>query len=90
MNHPAYTLATYRVHAGREADFIITWRDLAQTFRSLPQSPVSGTLIRSTVDPTLFHSFGPWKEQAHVAAMRANPKAAQQAFTRLEKLMLRD
>jgi quinol monooxygenase YgiN len=80
-----YTLATYRVKSGREEEFIKTWRDLAKTFSSLPHPPLWGTLIRSITDPTLFHSFGPWKEASHIKAMRTDPNALR-AFERLGTL----
>lgn len=72
----AYTLATYKVVPGKEAEFIKVWKDLATTFSSLPNPPYWGTLIRSTVDPSLFHSFGPWENANDVAAMRNNASAA--------------
>jgi hypothetical protein len=72
----AYTLATYKVFPSKEAEFIAAWNDLAATFSSLPRPPYWGTLIRSTTDPTLFHSFGPWESASDVAAMRADAKAA--------------
>ena len=71
----AYTLATYKVVAGKEDEFIKRWNDLAATFSSLPNPPYWGTLIRSTTERTLFHSFGPWEDASHVQAMRNNPEA---------------
>jgi heme-degrading monooxygenase HmoA len=85
MTGPAYTLAMYRVRAGDEDEFLRAWDELATTFSSLFEPPISGTLIRSTSDPRLFYSFGPWRSAEHVAAMRANP-AAGQAFGTLRAL----
>ncbi|HEX8680253.1 MAG TPA: antibiotic biosynthesis monooxygenase [Chthoniobacterales bacterium] len=87
MIRQPYTLAMYRVKPGAENSFVAAWRELARTFVSLPAPPVSGTLIRSTNDPGLFYSFGPWKNPAHVAAMRAHP-AAMNAFARIRELCI--
>jgi quinol monooxygenase YgiN len=85
MNERAYTLAMYRVKAGREEDFLAAWGELAETFTSLPNPPLWGTLIRHRTDRTLFYSFGPWRSAEHVAAMRGSPKAGE-AFRRLHEL----
>ena len=82
-----YTLATYRVIPGREDDFIKTWNDLAVTFTGLEHPPHWGALIRSTRDPTLFHSFGPWENTKHIEAMRKSPEA-KAAFKALQVLCL--
>jgi hypothetical protein len=84
MSQP-WTLATYRVVPGREVDFIKTWHDLAVTFSSLPHPPLWGVLIRSTRDPTLFHSCGPWDHTDHIASMRKSPEAAA-AFKAIREL----
>lgn len=72
-----YTLGRWVVHPGREDEFVAAWKDLASVFASLehPPPPGSGTLVRSLDDPTLFYSFGPWDDPAHVAEMRAHPQA---------------
>jgi quinol monooxygenase YgiN len=71
----AYTLATYRVIPGKEDDFVAAWTALTVTFASLDNRPYRGTLIQSTRDRTLFHSFGPWERAEHIAAMRSSPDA---------------
>ena len=81
----AYTLATYRVMPGKEDDFVAAWTALAVTFSSLDNPPYWGTLIQSTRDRTLFHSFGPWESAEHVAAMRNSPEAAA-AFKAINEL----
>ena len=74
MEHEAYTLALWRVKAGREEAFIAAWRDeLAPYFLSLP-GVVGGTLVRSVEDPALFYSFGPWRSLEDIRAMRADPR----------------
>ena len=83
----AYTLATYRVLPGQEEAFITAWNDLAATLSSLPNPPYWGTLIRSTTDRTLFHSFGPWADAHDVAAMRNNSGAGA-AFQAVHELCL--
>ncbi len=80
-----YTLATYHVIAGKEEAFIEAWNALAVTFSSLPNPPIWGTLIRSTTDRTLFHSFGPWDDREDIAAMRNSPEA-KAAFRALQAL----
>lgn len=71
-----YTHATWRVRQGRESDFVEAWLELGRVFGALPAPPIErGTLIRSEADPRLFHSFGPWRSAADVAAMRAHPGA---------------
>jgi quinol monooxygenase YgiN len=80
-----YTHAEWRVRPGEEAAFIAAWESLAAIFSQLPHPPQWGTLLRSTVDPSLFYSFGPWRSAADVATMRANP-AVQAAFASLQSL----
>lgn len=78
----AYTLATYKVLRDKEAEFLDAWNDLAATFSSLERAPYWGVLIRSTDDPMLFHSFGPWDHPDDVLAMRKDPDA-DAAFQRI-------
>ena len=70
-----FTLARWDVHPGREDDFIDAWERLAETFSALDEPPLWGTLLRSTTEPSLFYSFGPWRDRAHIAAMREDPRA---------------
>jgi hypothetical protein len=83
----AYTLATYKVIPGKESEFIAAWNSLAATFSALPKPPYWGTLIRSTTDSTIFHSFGPWEDLSHVTAMRSNPNASS-AFQKIAAICL--
>jgi hypothetical protein len=86
MDETIYTLGVWRVHAGREAEFIAAWKDLGAVFVSLPAPPSGkGVLIQSTAEPTLFYSFGPWRSLDDVYAMREVP-AAQTAIQRLREL----
>lgn len=70
-----YTHAEWRVHPGREEEFVDAWRALSRAFAALPAQPIWGTLLRSEREPTLFYSFGPWAHEADIAAMRASPVA---------------
>lgn len=82
MEGSIYTHATWRVRPGEEEAFVRAWSELADAFTALPRRPLWGTLIRSTADPTVFCSFGPWRSAEDVAAMRADP-AAQRALERV-------
>ena len=85
MKDRAYTLAMYRVKSGSEDAFVRAWNDLAQTFSSLPNPPLWGTLLRHATDRTLFYSFGPWESPEHVRAMREHLGAGE-AFAQLQEL----
>lgn len=85
MSEQAFTLAVYRVKPGREDEFVAAWDGLAETFSSLPNPPLWGTLIRHLTERTLFYSFGPWRGREDVRAMRESPAAAA-AFRRLHEL----
>ena len=65
-----YTLARWRVKAGKEDAFVEGWKNLGRFFASLPNPPGPGTLVQSVEDPSLFHSFGPWRSLDDVEAMR--------------------
>lgn len=76
MEEQVYTLGVWHVKEGREAEFVIAWKELGAIFASLPQPPAGkGVLIQSSTDPTLFYSFGPWPSATAVAAMRADSRA---------------
>lgn len=85
MDQYAYTLAMYRVKEGHEDSFISAWNELADTFSTLPNPPLWGTLIRHQNDRQLFYSFGPWQNAEHVKAMRESAEA-QAAFSKLYEL----
>ncbi len=80
-----YTHAEWRVRPGREAEFITAWEALAAIYGRLPHPPLWGTLIRSSWEPALFYSFGPWRSAADVMEMRANGEV-QAAFAVLQGL----
>lgn len=67
----------WRVRSGQEEAFIEAWDALAAVFSSLDGKPLWGTLLRSVEDPSLFYSFGPWRSEADITAMRGSPEAAE-------------
>ncbi len=87
MDEQIYTHAMWRVRPGQEEAFIQAWSQLADAFAALEKRPRWGTLIRSTTEPKLFYSFGPWASLSDAAEMRANP-GAQQALERVRSYCL--
>ena len=85
MEPQIYTHALWRVKPGSEEAFIQAWSELAEAFSSLDRPPLWGTLIRSSAQPNLFYSFGPWQDEADVERMRVDP-AAQGALAALVEL----
>ena len=76
MEEQVYTLGVWHVKEGREAEFVIAWKELDAVLASLPQPPSGkGVLIQSVTDATLFYSFGPWRSASDVTAMRADSRA---------------
>ena len=75
MSDVYYTLACWKVKLDQEQEFIAAWKGLAKIFDRLANKPISGTLLQSTADPTLFYSFGPWKNLADIEAMRKDPES---------------
>lgn len=86
MGQVVYTHAMWRVREGREDEFVEAWDRLAQVFSGLARPPTgTGTLIRSATDSTLFYSFGPWRSEDDVQAMREDP-GAQSAIDEVRRL----
>lgn len=75
MEQQIYTLGAWRVKEGREQEFVNAWKELGVIFNSLPNPPGKGILIRSTSDPTLYYSFGPWNSLEAVEIMRKDQRA---------------
>ena len=71
-----FTFGRWVVTEGNEAGFIEAWKALGAYFRSLAQPPGQGSLVQSAKNPRLFYSFGPWPSAEAVAAMRADPRSA--------------
>jgi quinol monooxygenase YgiN len=82
MASPFFTLASWYVRKGFEAEFLRLWKEeLAPAF--LAANPeAEGTLIQSLQEPRQFYSFGPWPSEAAMLAARADP-AVQNAIRRL-------
>lgn len=86
MEETVYTLGVWHVRPGQEAEFVQAWKELGAVFMHLPQPPGGkGTLIQSLTDPTLFYSFGPWRNLQDIQAMRSNQQA-QEGIARLREL----
>lgn len=85
MEQLVYTHALWRVKPGNEETFIEAWTTLAETFSKLDQPPLWGTLLRSTTEPNVFYSFGPWRSSTDVEQMR-NSAVAQGALSALRQL----
>jgi hypothetical protein len=76
MEEQVYTVGMWQVKQGMESEFVAAWKELSAVFVSLPQPPTGkGILIQSATDPTLFYSFGPWRNAADIAAMRSDVRA---------------
>ncbi|HYN88344.1 MAG TPA: antibiotic biosynthesis monooxygenase [Ardenticatenaceae bacterium] len=73
MSERFYTLASWRVHAGQEEEFLRVWREeLSAAF--LRANPTArGTLIQSLEDPRQFYSFGPWDSLEQMQVARSDP-----------------
>lgn len=82
MPEQVYTHAVWRARPGHENAFIAAWDELGGAFSALSARPLWGTLVRSTADASVFYSFGPWRSEEDVLAMRADP-AAQHAMARV-------
>lgn len=68
-----YTSGRWRVHNGREHDFIAAWQDLGQWTAANIGGSTWAKLIQSRDDPRVFISFGPWRDDEAISQWRANP-----------------
>lgn len=76
MEQQVYTLGAWRIQKGRTQEFITAWKELGEIFSALPDPPSGkGVLIQSTLDSTLFYSFGPWESLDAIEAMREDQRA---------------
>ncbi len=76
MAQPYYTLGSWHVLAGKEAEFIRVWEEeLAPAFRRVAPT-ATGTLIQSLEDPWQYYSFGPWESLEAMQQARADPAAS--------------
>ena len=69
-----YTAGIWTVKPGREEEFKNAWVEFAKwSFKNAPGG-ISVELLRSTDDPKVFITVGPWKDAQSVAAWRAMPE----------------
>ena len=66
-----YTLATWKVKSGKEAEFIETWQDFADWTTSNQPGAGKGVLLQNEDIPNHFVSFGPWESAENVVSWRA-------------------
>ena len=78
MTARPFTHAMWLVCAGNERLFIEKSEQLAEVFGQLDEKPLWGSLVQSTQNSRLFHSFGPWRSERDIAAMRATPEVQAQ------------
>ena len=82
MEQQVYTLGRWLVQEGRQQEFVTAWKELGETFASLPDPPGKGILIQRATDSTLFYSFGPWSSMDAIEAMR-NDRQAKEGIAKL-------
>ncbi|MGD8406911.1 MAG: antibiotic biosynthesis monooxygenase [Anaerolineales bacterium] len=69
-----YTLGTWKVKLGKEAEFVEAWQAFAD-WTSLNQPGAGeGILLQNEDRPDLFISFGPWESAENVVHWRAQPE----------------
>lgn len=61
-----YTLATWTVKAGKEAEFIVAWQAFADWTTGNMPGAGAGQLLQNQADTRRFVSFGPWQEQSQI------------------------
>jgi hypothetical protein len=66
---PIWTHGVWTVKAGREDEFVSTWRELVPIGAEIG----SGTpvLLRDREQPSVFRSFGPWADLDEIDRFRA-------------------
>lgn len=68
-----YTHGEWTVKKGREAEFVAAWSDFARWTVDSVEGSSWAKLLRDRDEPRRFVSFGPWRDEAAVAAWRAHP-----------------
>lgn len=68
-----YTLGEWTVKAGREADFVAAWREMAEWTSATVPGNTWAKLLQDRDAPQRFISFGPWKDDDAVAKWRQHP-----------------
>lgn len=68
-----YTLGEWTVREGHEDDFVDAWLAFGAWTETVVDSPGWAKLLRDRDDSSRFISFGPWPDEAAVAAWRDHP-----------------
>jgi heme-degrading monooxygenase HmoA len=80
-----YTLGIWTVKAGREADFVSAWQELADRTKSdFPDE--TATLLRDRDQPRQFVSFGPWQSLEQIDQWRGSD-TFKQGVAKLQELL---
>jgi len=70
-----YSLGVLRAKSGKGRELLAAWQALCDGFVQLDHPPVGNiTLIQGVADPSLYHSFGPWRSLEDFQAMRSDPR----------------
>lgn len=74
MSGITYSIGTWLVKPGREAEFIATWQDLALWTEDMNVGADEGTLVQDTAEPRRFFAFWPFESEMGVQRLRGDPK----------------
>ena len=69
-----YTLATWKVKPGKEAEFIEAWQAFANWTSHTQPGAGEGVLLQGEDNLNHFVSFGPWDNAENVVNWRAQPE----------------
>jgi heme-degrading monooxygenase HmoA len=79
-----YTMTTFTVMNGREAEFIDAWKDAAAAALEFVPGAVMGEILHDRSSPNRIVAFGVWEDVAAVELWRALPEYATFATTVVE------
>lgn len=80
-----YTLATYEVREGAEAEFEAAQRAVQDSALSMESPAISGVVLRRVDRPSSYISFGVWRTRDDAVAWRES-KGFAEAFGRVTDL----
>ena len=69
-----YTITTFTLSAGREAEFIDAWRDAAAAALEFVPGAVMGQILRDRADPRRIIALGVWEDTAAIEKWRSLPE----------------
>ena len=69
-----FTLATWKVKSGKEAEFIEAWQAFADWTAHTQSGAGEGVLLQSENNPDHFVSFGPWESAENIVSWRTQPE----------------